>query len=122
MQITLAANETAHDIDILDEAGPRTLTVQPGESAEVPEAVARALAHNHPDRWTADGDIGDAPPEPVVLTDDGDELDALTRPELKQRLVELGIDAPTEGSGVDGRVVKADLVAAIRSAPQQPSA
>ncbi len=59
----------------------------------------------------------------VKATDPDDptaELDAMTIPQLKALAAERGVPLPETGSGDGGRVLKADIVAALAKGPAEP--
>jgi len=104
--------------------GPRGLhtvdglvMLEPGEtrSIDLPEAEILGLADHFA--------IGDYTPTEGSNRDPDDPtagLDAMTIPALKALAAERGVQLPETGTGDGGRVLKADIVAAIAAGPVEP--
>ena len=76
----------------------------PGAAVEVPVGLADSLGLDAV-KAPAKGSASDEP----------QAYDKLTRDELEAEFKKRKLDLPTEGSGNDGNVVKADLVAALEA-------
>ena len=105
--------------------GPRGLhtvdglvMLEPGEtrSLDLPEAEIRDLASHFAigDHAAAEGGTNRDPDDPTAA------LDTMTIPQLKALAAERGVQLPETGSGDGGRVLKADIVAAIAAGPAEP--
>lgn len=88
--------------------------LEPGEtrSLDLPEAEIEGLADHFTiaDYSAADASNVTDPDDPTAA------LDAMTVPRLKALAAERGVSLPETGTGDGGRVLKADIVAAIVAA------
>lgn len=109
--------------------GPRGLhtvdglvMLEPGEtrSLDLPEAEILDLADHFAITTPSLSDMCAA----IVKATDPDDptaaLDAMTVAQLKAHAAERGVPLPVSGSGDGGRVLKADIVAALAKGPAEP--
>lgn len=94
---------TAGGLVMLDAGETRSLDVPAAELDDLPGYLSA-------------GDRAEEPTEPQ-----GDGLDAMSAKELDKVVADEGVTLPEKGTGANGRVVKADVVAAIRAKRAAPA-
>lgn len=95
------------------------LYVEPGKTADVEVDSANLAAVKAKSYFELSGEQETDEPEPEG--EQGDGLDDKTVAELDQIIADESVAVPEQGTGNDGRVVKADKVAAIRAKRAAPA-
>lgn len=97
---------TVDGLVMLDPGETRPLDVPTAELDDLPEYLS----------------AGDRPAPEAPAGEQGDGLDDKTTKELDKIVADEGVTVPETGTGANGRVVKADIVAAIRAKRSAPPA
>lgn len=91
--------------------------IEPGQTVDLADMTADELTNaTEAGYFTVEGGAAKAakasdPDDPTA------ELDAMSVAQLTALAAEKGVTVPTEGTGANGRVLKADIIAAIEAGP-----